>query len=34
MATVYAAEDIRHHRRVAIKVVHPELTAAIGGDAS
>jgi serine/threonine-protein kinase len=32
MATVYAAEDIRHHRRVAIKVVHPELAAAIGGE--
>ena len=32
MATVYLAEDLRHQRRVAIKVVHPELSAAIGGD--
>lgn len=30
MATVYLAEDVRHHRRVAIKVLHPELSAAIG----
>jgi serine/threonine-protein kinase len=32
MATVYLAEDLRHQRRVAIKVVHPDLAAAIGGD--
>ena len=30
MATVYLAEDARHHRRVAIKVLHAELAAAIG----
>ena len=30
MATVYLAEDLRHHRRVAIKVLRPELAAAIG----
>ena len=26
MATVYLAEDLKHHRRVAIKVLHPSLT--------
>ncbi len=30
MATVFLAEDVRHHRQVAIKVLHPELAAAIG----
>lgn len=30
MATVYLAEDIRHHRRVAIKVLHPELSTLLG----
>src|SRR4026209_2786630 len=30
MATVFLAEDTRHHRRVAIKVLHPELSAVIG----
>ena len=30
MATVYLAEDVRHHRRVAIKVLHPELSAVLG----
>lgn len=30
MATVYLAEDERHHRRVAIKVLHPELSAVLG----
>ncbi len=30
MASVYLAEDERHHRRVAIKVLHPELSAALG----
>ena len=25
MATVYLAEDIKHHRRVAVKVLRPEL---------
>src|SRR5262245_43233508 len=32
MATVYLAEDLKHHRRVAIKVLHPELAAALGPD--
>jgi serine/threonine-protein kinase len=30
MATVYLAEDVRHHRRVAIKVLHAELSAVLG----
>jgi tRNA A-37 threonylcarbamoyl transferase component Bud32/TolB-like protein len=30
MATVYLAEDLRHSRKVAIKVLHPELAAALG----
>ena len=30
MATVYLAEDLKHHRRVAIKVLKPELAAALG----
>ena len=30
MATVYLAEDPRHHRKVAIKVLHPELSAVLG----
>lgn len=29
-ATVYLAEDLRHHRKVAIKVLHPELAATFG----
>jgi serine/threonine-protein kinase len=32
MATVYLAEDIRHERKVAVKVLHPELAAALGPD--
>ena len=32
MATVYLAEDIKHHRKVAIKVLHPELSAVLGPD--
>ena len=32
MATVYLAEDLKHSRKVAIKVLHPELTATIGSD--
>jgi hypothetical protein len=27
MATVFLTEDLRHHRQVAIKVLHAELTA-------
>jgi TolB-like protein/tRNA A-37 threonylcarbamoyl transferase component Bud32/Flp pilus assembly protein TadD len=30
MATVYLAEDLRHHRRVALKVLRPDLAAALG----
>ena len=30
MATVYLAEDIKHHRKVAIKVLHAELSAILG----
>src|SRR2546422_631665 len=30
MATVYLAEDLKHHRRVAIKVLKPELASALG----
>ena len=30
MATVWLAEDVRHHRHVAIKVLHPELSAVLG----
>lgn len=30
MATVYLARDGRHERRVAIKVLHPELSALLG----
>jgi len=32
MATVYLAEDLRHRRRVAVKVLRPELAAALGPD--
>jgi len=32
MATVYLADDLKHHRRVAIKVLRPELAAAIGAE--
>ncbi len=30
MAMVYLAEDLKHHRKVAIKVVRPEVAAALG----
>ncbi len=32
MATVYLAEDLKHHRRVALKLLRPELAAVIGAD--
>jgi len=30
MATVYLAEDVKHHRQVAVKVLHPELGEVLG----
>jgi tRNA A-37 threonylcarbamoyl transferase component Bud32 len=30
MATVYLARDVRHERKVAIKILHPELAAVLG----
>jgi len=30
MATVYLAQDLKHDRPVALKVLHPELAAALG----
>jgi tetratricopeptide (TPR) repeat protein len=30
MATVYLAEDVRHHRKVAVKVLRPDLAATLG----
>src|SRR5574341_967508 len=32
MATVYLAYDVRHDRRVALKVLRPELAAVIGAE--
>ena len=32
MATVYLAHDVRHDRKVALKVLRPELSAILGGD--
>jgi eukaryotic-like serine/threonine-protein kinase len=32
MATVYLASDIKHSRQVAIKVLHPELSQALGAE--
>ena len=32
MATVYLAEDLKHHRKVAVKVMRPELAATLGAD--
>ncbi|HSL82832.1 MAG TPA: serine/threonine-protein kinase, partial [Thermoanaerobaculia bacterium] len=32
MATVYLAEDLKHDRKVAIKVLKPELAAVIGAE--
>jgi Tol biopolymer transport system component/tRNA A-37 threonylcarbamoyl transferase component Bud32 len=30
MATVYLAHDVKHHREVAVKVVHPAIASALG----
>ncbi len=32
MATIYLAHDLRHDRDVAIKVLHPDLAAALGAE--
>ncbi|MEO5799608.1 MAG: protein kinase [Gemmatimonadales bacterium] len=32
MATVFLAEDLKHHRQVAIKVLRPELAATLGAE--
>jgi eukaryotic-like serine/threonine-protein kinase len=32
MATVYLAQDLKHRRRVAVKVLKPELAAVLGAD--
>jgi serine/threonine-protein kinase len=32
MATVFLAQDVRHGRRVALKVLRPELAAVMGSD--
>jgi eukaryotic-like serine/threonine-protein kinase len=32
MATVYLAEDLKHRRKVAVKVMRPELAATLGSD--
>jgi serine/threonine-protein kinase len=32
MATVYLAEDLKHHRHVAVKVLRPDLAATLGAE--
>jgi eukaryotic-like serine/threonine-protein kinase len=32
MGAVYLAEDLKHHRKVAVKVLRPELAAGLGTD--
>jgi tRNA A-37 threonylcarbamoyl transferase component Bud32/tetratricopeptide (TPR) repeat protein/TolB-like protein len=32
MATVYLAQDLKHHRKVAVKVLRPDLAASLGVD--
>jgi hypothetical protein len=32
MATVYLTEDLKHHRKIALKVLKPELTAVVGAE--
>ena len=32
MATVYLAEDLKHRRKVAIKVLHPELSVTLAAE--
>ena len=32
MATVYLADDLKHQRKVALKVLKPELAAVVGAE--
>ncbi len=32
MATVYLAEDVKHGRKIALKVLKPELAAVVGAE--
>jgi serine/threonine-protein kinase len=32
MATAYLAQDLKHDRHVAVKVLHPQLAAALGAE--
>ena len=32
MAVVFLAEDLKHHRQVALKVLHPELSVTLAAD--
>ncbi|MFQ5703612.1 MAG: protein kinase [Gemmatimonadales bacterium] len=32
MATVYGAEDLKHHRKVAVKVLRPEIASSLGAE--
>ena len=32
MATVYLADDLKHNRKVALKVLKPELAAVVGAE--
>jgi serine/threonine protein kinase len=32
MASVYLAEDLKHRRRVALNILRPELSAALGAE--
>ncbi|MGH7702875.1 MAG: protein kinase domain-containing protein, partial [Gemmatimonadales bacterium] len=32
MATVFLAQDLKHDRQVALKVLHPELAATLGSE--
>ena len=34
MATVYLAEDLKHHRKVALKVLRPEIAVTVGAGRS
>jgi serine/threonine protein kinase len=34
MATIYLARDLRHRRAVAVKLLHPELSAVLGPSGS